>query len=328
MLLRSIPFLPGPSLAARADLATLEPALAARHAARVPLPFPRALIVANPIAGSGRARGAAEELERRLTAAGTECSLFLTGGRGEGREAVRARHGSYDVVVSVGGDGTVREVLDGLVDPAIPVAIFALGTANVMSLDLGLPRDPEGVARAVLGGKTGALDVARVDGGVLSFLVTGVGLDAQIVQELEHLRRGPITKRTWARAGWRALVKAPMPRLQVVLDGRPIEGEYAQILFANIVHYGGFRVLARDMRIDDGAWELYLFPARSKLHVLGHGLRALASGFPSGTVRRERGRRLEVRSERPALVQVDGDAHGTTPATIEVEGIQRKLVLP
>jgi diacylglycerol kinase (ATP) len=299
----------------------------------VQCPYRRALVVANPIAGRGQARAAAEELARELLRGGLEHELHFTSARGDGRRCVRERHGAFDVVIAVGGDGTVREVLDGLVDPSVPVMAFALGTANVMSLDLGLPRDPAGVAHAVFGGRTTAIDVARVSGEHLSFLVTGVGFDAQVVAGLERLRKGPITKGTWARAAASAFFLEPVPRLSVTLDGRAIEGEFAQVLFSNVVHYGGYDVLARDRVLDDGLWELYLFPARTRLGLLSYAARAVFGRFPGGSVRRERGRKLEVRSLRapPAAgvpVQVDGDLATTTPTTIELERLQRRLVLP
>lgn len=298
----------------------------------MPTPWSRVLVVANPIAGSGRARAAAEELARKLRDGALEVELLFTGARGDGQRFVRERHGRFDVVVAVGGDGTVREVLAGLVDPAVPVMIFALGTANVMSLDLALPRDPASVARCVLGGRSTALDVARVNGEHLSFLVTGIGFDAQVVAGLERLRKGPITKGTWARAGASAFFLEPLPRLAVTVDGSALAGEFAMVLVSNVVHYGGFDVLARDRALDDGLWEVYLFPARTKLGLVAHAARGAFGRFPGGSVRLERGRRVEVRSLRTGAaevpVQVDGDLATTTPVTIELERIQRRLVLP
>ncbi|MBI5363963.1 MAG: NAD(+)/NADH kinase [Planctomycetes bacterium] len=299
----------------------------------MPLPFRHALIVANPVAGRGRAQAAAHTLAQHIYSAGLSHELHFTAARGDGKRLVRERAGVFDVVVAIGGDGTVREVLDGLVDPSVPVMIFALGTANVMSLDLALPRDPEGVARCVLAGRTTAIDVARVNGEQLSFLVTGVGFDAQVVAGLERLRKGPITKGTWARAGVSAFLFEPLPRLSVTLDGRAIEGEWAEVLFANVVHYGGYAVLAEDRVLDDGLWELYLFPARTRLGLLKHAAHATFGRFPGGGVRRERGRKLAVHSLRsppsaPVPVQVDGDLATTTPIVIELERVQRRLVLP
>lgn len=287
---------------------------------------PPILIVANPIAGSGRARAAAEQLTLALRAAGRTVELCFTSARGDGQATVaRSPAGLF---VAVGGDGTVREIFEGLGERVAPVAVLPMGTANVMGLDLGLSRDPAESARMILAGRTTALDVARTSAGQLSFLVTGIGIDAQVVRALERLRRGPITKRTWARAAASAVFSDPTPRLEVALDGRALPGEYCQVLFANVVHYGGFRALARDRVLDDGLWEAYLFPSRSKLGSLFYGLRALTRGFPGGGVERVRARRLEVRSAAPVPVQVDGDLAGSTPLAIELERIQRRLVIP
>jgi diacylglycerol kinase family enzyme len=290
--------------------------------------YRRILIVANPIAGSGRARAQAEELARELRRFSGQVELFFTAARGDATQHTRARRGELDLAVAVGGDGTVREVLEGLGDGSVPLAVLPMGTANVMSLDLGLPRNAAGTARMIANAHTTQVDVARTSGGMLSFLVTGAGLDAQIVHALEELRNGPITKFTWFRAGVRALLRDDAPRLVVALDGRELRGEHCLVLFSNIVHYGGHRVLARDRVLDDGEWELYLFPARMKPLALLYGLRALAFGLPGGPVKRVRGKKLEVRSASPVPYHVDGDAAGTTPFTIEVEAVQRRLVIP
>lgn len=290
--------------------------------------YRRILIVANPIAGSGRARAQAEELARELRRFSGQVELFFTSARGDATRHTRLRHGELDLAVAVGGDGTVREVLEGLGDGSVPLAVLPMGTANVMSLDLGLPRNAAGTARMIANGRTTAIDVARTNGGMLSFLVSGAGLDAQVVHALEELRKGPITKLTWIRAGLRALLKSDAPRLQVALDGRELRGEHCQVLFSNIVHYGGHRVLARDRVLDDGEWELYLFPARMQPLALLYGLRAITLGLPGGPVKRVRGKKLEVRSAEPVPCHVDGDAAGATPFTIELERVQRRLVIP
>lgn len=296
--------------------------------ARVSSRFQSAAVVANPIAGSGRARARAEELVRALTSAGIATELHYTSGRGDARAWTSAHASAFDVVVAVGGDGTVSEVLDGVPRAETPVAIYAMGTANVMSIDLGLPRDPAGVARMIANGRTTTVDVARVNGTRLSFLVTGAGVDAQVVRELERFRKGPITKLAWVRAALHVLLARPTPRLSVTIDGRAIEGEHCQVLFSNVVHYAGFRVLAKDRVLDDGEWELYLFPAGTRLRTMLYGVRAFLGSFPSGRVRRERGKKLEVRSRTPVPFQVDGDLAGETPFTIEVESVRRRLVLP
>src|SRR5688572_12857720 len=88
--------------------------------------FRRALVVANPIAGRGRARAAARELAIGLEQLGVASELYFTTARGDARLWLRARARDHDLVVAVGGDGTVSEVLDGLVDRSVPIAILPM----------------------------------------------------------------------------------------------------------------------------------------------------------------------------------------------------------
>jgi len=291
-------------------------------------PFRRALVLANPIAGVGRARKAAEDLAAGLPGIGVRGKLHFTTGRGDARARVAALAGDFDLVVSVGGDGTLGEILGGLSDRDVPVAVFPAGTANVLSLDLGLPRSAEGLLAAIARGRTAKIDTARVNGERLSFLVTGVGFDAMVVRELEAHREGPITKRAYVRAALRVLARYSPPSLEVEIDGRPLPDRSALVLASNIVHYAGLRVLSADRRLDDGLFEVYLFRGGSRARLAATAARALFSGLPGGSCTRVRARRVRVSSETPVPCQVDGDAFGETPVEVVVHPVQSRLVVP
>lgn len=292
------------------------------------LPFQRALVIVNPIAGRGRAQHAAEELVQALARFGVQVELYATARRGDARERAAQVGPELERLVVVGGDGTVREVLEGLARRELPILILPMGTANVMGLDLSLPRDAPRALELLRAGRAQRLDVARVNGRALSFLVTGVGFDAAVVRELERLRRGPITKWSWVRAAARAFLREREPRLEVELDGQLLAGRYGWVLFSNVVHYAGLRVLAADRQLDDGLFEAYLFRSCGRLGLLRHGLRALGAGFPSARCERRRARRIRVRSELPVPFQVDGDLGGETPLEIEVLAQPFTLLVP
>jgi diacylglycerol kinase (ATP) len=295
------------------------------------LPYSRALVVANPIAGRGQGRRAAEELARGLEARGLEVELFFTGARGDARERARCLASEVDLVVCAGGDGTLGEVLAGLAGDSprsVPVALLPVGTANVMSLDLGLPRTVAGAIEMIAGGRTTALDTARVNEERLSFLVTGIGFDAMAVADLESRRAGPIRRSAYVASGLRALARYEPPRLEVEVDGTKLPGSYAQVLASNVVHYAGLRVLSEDRRLDDGLYEIYLFPNGSRLALAGYALRALLLGLPGGSCVRTRGRVVRVSSDVPVPCHVDGDAYGRTPVAIAVHPVQSRLLVP
>jgi YegS/Rv2252/BmrU family lipid kinase len=304
---------------------------AAGSTAAAPACFRRTLVVANPIAGRGRAAAAAVQLSEALRRLGLEVELYPTTGRGDGARHVAERAHETDLVVSVGGDGTMAEVLSGLERAGrrdVPVAVHPFGTANVLALDLALPRGVEALVELVRAGTTRGLDVGHVNGRT-SFLVTGVGIDGRIVEALEKARRGPISKATYVRHGVGAFCSGfRPPELVVSVDGETVPGVFGWVLVSNVVNYGGLPVLSADQELDDGLWEAYLFRRGTRASLLRYGLRGLLRRLPGGDCLRVQGRRVRVESAEPVPYQVDGDYGGVTPVEIEVGPQPFRILAP
>jgi YegS/Rv2252/BmrU family lipid kinase len=305
------------------DAAATRPAPALHSEA----PFRRALVVANPIAGRGLGAKAALEMAVGLQRLGVPSETHLTTGRGDGRAAVRCMDPAIDLVVSIGGDGTLREVFDGLLQPEVAVCMVPLGTAIVLSLDLGLPRDVDRALEVIAGGRTATIDLGLSNGHV-SFLVTGVGLDGLTVREVERTRSGPLTKWSYVRGAWRALQGYRPPQLEVEIDGERERGRFGLVLSSNVVNYGGFMRLSADRRLDDGLFEVYLFERGRRRDLAATALRGIVSRLPGGTVRMKRARRVRVDAPEPVAVQVDGDYRGETPLEFEVSSRQVRILVP
>ena len=292
------------------------------------VPYTRALVVANPVAGRGRGRPGAEALARGLSERGIEVEMHFTAARGDARERVARLAPEVDLVVAVGGDGTVSEVLEGLSPREVPLAILPLGTANVLALDLGLPREPAGTLAMIGRNRIEAVDTACVNGSRLSFLLVGVGFDARVIEEFERRRRGPVTRLSYVGAGLRTLVGwQPVP-LEVWLDGERHPRPCFQVVASNAIHYGGFDVLDHDRRIGDGRFEVYLFEKGSRTAILAAALRAALRGLPGGACTLHRAERIRVLAPVSVPCHVDGDAFGKTPVEIVVGPVQSRVFVP
>jgi YegS/Rv2252/BmrU family lipid kinase len=286
----------------------------------------RALLVVNPISGRGRGLAAAEELARGLVRRGCAAEILRTGGRGDAPRLLRAA-GPADLVVAVGGDGTLSEVFQGLADPRTPVGLLPCGTGNVLARELGLPRRVPGALEVLLAGRRQEIDVARA-GERLAHLVVGVGFDALVIAELEARRKGPITQGVYLGAVVRALRRyRPVP-LTVRVDGELLEGTAGAVWVANAGRYAGLLSLAPEARIDDGWLEVYLFPTGRVVELYSSFARGLVSHLPGGKVRMRRARRVRVASAEPVPYQVDGDLAGTTPLEIELLPGRFTLLVP
>jgi diacylglycerol kinase family enzyme len=155
-----------------------------------------------------------------------------------------------------------------------------------------------------------------------------VGIDAITVAEVERRRKGPLRKWSYVPAFAAALRGYRPPRLTVDVDGERLAGEFGLVLMANTAGYGGVLRLDARARIDDGLFEVYLFPTGK----LGELARAFARGalrrLPGGSVRMVRGRRIAIASPEPVPYQVDGDSGGVTPFALEVSSTRYQLIVP
>ena len=248
------------------------------------------------------------------------------------------------MILSVGGDGTLREILDGMPKNALPVGLLPMGTANVLSLDFRLPKTPERVADLVVEGTTRQLDLAAVTGThpitgephtQTSFLAVGLGIDAEIVRRVHAARTGSISKWSYvpqaARAIWAhrplRLTVTSEGRLLTRADGSPI-AQVSTLMLANIINFGGIVRLDPTTQSDDGEWEAYSWEKARIPHLLTSFARGLCGRLPGGFCQSRRVRQVEVTSDEPIFYHVDGDPGGLTPMTFRVTDRRQRILAP
>lgn len=290
-------------------------------------PYAGALVVANPVSGRRKGESAGREVCEGLDRLGVPSELFLTSKAGDARQRVRNLEAGTDLVVSVGGDGTLREVLAGLEGRAVKVGVLPLGTGNALCADLDLPRDVDRALEVYAGSRTVDLDVARVNG-QLSFLVTGVGPDAAVVKEVDQRRQGPISQWSYLPAALRVLARHRPARLEVELDGERLPGVFGQVLVSNLIHYGGVMRLSPGRVLGDGRFEVFLFRGAGRASLIGYAVRGFLHRLPGGTCEMRLARSVRVWSADPVPYHIDGDPAGTTPVEIEVTDERYSLLVP
>jgi YegS/Rv2252/BmrU family lipid kinase len=282
----------------------------------------RLLVVHNPVAGWRRVerfRRTVDQLERH----GCAITERATSGPGDA-ETIAAAAGEVDVVVVAGGDGTVNEALNGLMQRpggALPLAVIPLGTANVLAGELGLPIDPEAAARAIAHGRivTAHLGQARFDGQVRRFaLMAGAGFDAQAVARVRTRVKRKLGKGAYVLAGLEAAASYRYPELTVHVDGTA--HRCAQVVVCKGHFYAGRYVLAPDVRPWLPELHVVLFERPGTLNAARYALGMQLSRLQAmPDVRVLPGARA-VTIEGPAgdPVQGDGDLVGTLPVEIEL----------
>lgn len=284
-------------------------------------------IILNPIAGA-RHRGLLHKVIARLEAAGAQVSVQETQRAGHGVELARdaAKTSGADVIVAAGGDGTINEVARGLLGREIPLGIIPLGTANVLAVELGLGARAARVADTLLEGSAHLAGTGLVDGR-LFLLMVGAGFDGAVVHGIDPRLKRLSGKGAFVWAGLKTWAGGPGRRIELKVDGR--REMAAWVIITNARHYAGPYVLAPQTDISQpglyallfrrgGRWAFVRYLAALVLGRVGH--LADVDVMPA--------RRVELIAPEDVPVEVDGDAHGYAPKTVE-RGVQYlRLVVP
>ncbi len=289
--------------------------------------MPRALVIANPIAGRAKAQHFLDDLQRELKRRGIETTLAVTAKPGDARERAASQAAEHDVLIVVGGDGTLNEALNGLAVER-PIAVCPHGTGNVLAKELGLPRRLGAFCKMVAAGRRKALDVARV-GGRRFVSMASAGFDAAVVARLAAKRAGSIGMSKYAAPLLRCFATYRFPRLDVCIDdGAPVTAE-GFVLVSNVRAYGGPFVVARHAVHDDGLLDVCILPRGSRLRLMRAILACMVGARPSlSGLRYFRGRRVRVTSQAEVHYQVDGDPVGVLPATFELAERKQSFIVP
>ena len=311
----------------------------------------RVEIIFNPTAGrSGRRAEDSQELVRALSSLGVSAEAQPTSGPSDATRLAReaAKRGA-DVVVSYGGDGTLNEVLQGIVGSDTALAVWAGGTANVVAKELKMPESIHKLAGVIARGKSKriALGVARrkLDGGSgerhgkdedtgdattgprYFFMFAGIGLDASIARRVN----AKLKKRTGQLAFWleglkHILTWRPEP-FTLDVDGKKYSGVFA--LIANGKGYGGGLCMAPEARLEEPSFEVYIVPRRTTNLAYLFDLLACARGTTEGTdAEIVRGRHVVANSSHEPWVEVDGEVIGPLPMTFDVVPDAQSIIVP
>ncbi len=284
----------------------------------------RLILVANPSAGRRRLGRLTAVLEA-LRAAGAEPEVRLTSGPGDGTSlAAAAVAGRPDAVVAVGGDGTINEVLNGLVGSEVPLGVLPLGTANVLAAECGLPRSPRRLAAMLVEGPTTTVYPGRC-GDHYFLLMAGAGLDAEMVGGVRDELKRRFGKLAYFEAGLRRLLR-PLPRLRVEVDGQPGSGCF--VLVSKCRCYAGGHVLSPAARLENDRFEVSVF-AGGRGRLFGQLLATLAGRPLAGlAARRLSGRRVRIEADGESAYQTDGDWRGHLPVELVATQIPVRLIVP
>ena len=304
------------------------------HTADTPHLF--AVIIANPTSGSGVFAHHTHRLHETLSflrSHGWRVELCYTQKPGDAQRLARnAVEQKADLVIAVGGDGTINEIADGMLHTRVPLAILPGGTANVLARETRMSTNLAKVAEGLTG-----MRPIRIAAGSLRiggseprcFLcMAGAGLDAEIVYHLNLDLKAAFGKFAYYVGGFsRAFY--PLKEFEVVVDGQRHEASFA--LISRVRNYGGDLEIARGASLLRNEFEVVLFRGKQSLKYVPYlvgvaiGQAHRMSGY---TALRGRSVSCSAIAGERIFAQLDGELAGQLPLSAEIIPDALTLLVP
>ncbi len=220
------------------------------------------MLIVNPAAGRGAYKLNLPDALLLLDRGGFRTTLFFTAGRGDATELAAAHGAEYDVVACVGGDGTLSEVLAGLMrlDNPPPIGYFPMGTTNDVATTLDLPKnDTIGAARRILTGTPHPFDVGGFGDGEYFAYIAAFGMFTEVSYATPQTQKKALGHLAYVLQGMAQLPKIEAVHARVEYDGGVIEGRFLYGSMSNSTSVAGILRLKEEMvSLGDGQSELVL----------------------------------------------------------------------
>jgi diacylglycerol kinase (ATP) len=284
----------------------------------------RVKLIANPGAGDVLlAASRLEQVTRFLLMDGLKVDVALAKPKKEAIPIARkAVKDGYDVVIAMGGDGTLGAVIRGIAGSKVKLGIIAAGTENDIARSLGIPEDLKEACALIASGHTRRLDLGQISTKkrkkFFFFMVAAIGLTATIYPEISDVPNG---KLGGIKDAVMTLLKFDSkPVVYLTLDDESkIEVESMLVTVANTPVSGAKNLVAPDASMEDGLLDIAVYPDFSKAELISYFIRsANESTTPDGRIQRYRARKIKIKTSPKLDVAAEGIILGKGTAQIKV----------
>lgn len=294
-------------------------------------PWGDAILIVNARAGKGKVSKNLPELIENLEARGIGYQVRMTEGPGHATQIAReSLHKGDRFLVAVGGDGTVHEVVNGMIeddkaiDPESVLGVVAAGTGCDFIKTFGIPATASHAAAHLDGHEHFPIDIGKitltVDGeSVVRYFanIAEVGIGAATVGTAQRLPRwlGPTV---YFFAFWLTLRKHRIADVTIDLVDRTYEGKLNNLVVANGQFFGGGMKIAPKAAPTDGLFDIQIEHARKREAIAIMPKVYKGQHVPHPDIFEAKRVKCSVECDRPLPIEADGELLGTTPASFEV----------
>ena len=286
----------------------------------------KALFIINPISGGKKKDGVPELIDKHLDKQVLKPAIVFSDSVAHARQLAKEAAGKFDVVVAVGGDGTVNEVASALVHTDTPLGIVPFGSGNGLSRFLKIPMDAEKALKTLTSGRVESIDSAMMCGKPF-FNMAGMGFDAHIAEVFSHnKKRGFLI---YIKSSFEEFSRYKPQMYRMLIDGKTFDREAFMLSFANSSQYGNNAHISPHASVQDGLLDVCVIKKFPVWRLPEMGFRMMM-GISDKTkfVEIIRGKQMEIKREKPGPIHLDGEPHlmGTDITVITVPASLKVIV--
>lgn len=313
------------------------------------VPIKPILVIYNPVAGRGRVLQNWPQVAKALREAGVIFEAAATKAPSDAARIAEQAIGSFSAVVGVGGDGTIHEIVNGLMRASdetetIPLGIIPLGNGDDFAKMIP-PETPIGgkqfdwreAIQKIAGGRTHLFDLGRIRGGLLhpemidepQYFMNGmdIGFGAQTTYNLKHIPRFLTGLSAYLTAVIKTLIDYKIPRLRLQIDDLPaFEQEATLTAIMNGRSFGSGFWVCPEASADDGFFDVLVTEAVDRLNIM-RLVPILMKGehLNEPILKLYRAKRIVIESVEPVAIEVDGEIPYLEAQRLEIELLPKRL---
>lgn len=287
------------------------------------------LLIVNPKSGKGAAKKHLYDLVRVFNEGGFDVTVYPTKDKNSTIRTVASSAGDYDRVVCCGGDGTLNEVISGIVSEghSTPVGYIPMGTTNDFSNTLRLSHDPVQAAKDIVKGRVIRYDIGSFGDKYFTY-IAATGAFTEASYATPQRLKNTVGHFAYVLEGAKDLIKIRPFKLKVSFDGNVLNGEYIYASVSNTTSVGGIVKLdKREVNTADGCFELILVKKpKDVADAVKLATDILTNRLNNNNVSLLHASKIKMRFDRAAAFTLDGEKGGEHKE-IEIEDLRGALRL-
>lgn len=287
----------------------------------------KARIIYNPTSGRELFKKHLPEVLERLEIAGFETSCHATTGAGDAtKAAMEAVKRNFDIVIAVGGDGTLNEVVAGVsqCENRPKLGLIPMGTTNDFARAVHIPRDIDKAVDIIIAGETIPVDVGLKNGKEYFINIAAGGRLTELTYEVTSKMKTILGQAAYYIKAVEMIPSIKSAHMRLEIDGEVFEGKMMMFLCALTNSVGGFEKIAPDASINDG---LFTVMALKECNLAEFGkviaLTAKGEHYKHPNVIYRKAKNVKISTNDVVHINLDGEYGGDAPA--EFENLMRHI---